>query len=214
MPHITINAQSSIRMEGSKIIYFDPFRITEEKHDADIIFITHEHFDHFSPEDIQKVANRQTILIAPFSMEQIVQEMTGIIGEIKLVDAKNPDDYLMIDAILIRWVRSYNINKPFHTKERDWIGYVITFDGTTYFVPGDTDANEDNINVKCDVLLVPCGGKYTFDAVEAAAFTCQIKPYKVIPTHYTNVDGQPPIEDVFKEAVKKIAPEIEVEIKL
>lgn len=214
MSNITINAQSSIRMEGSKIIYFDPFRITEERHDADIIFITHEHFDHFSPEDIQKVANRQTILIAPFSMEQIVQEVANITGEIKLVDAADLDGHLIIDDILVKWVRAYNIGKPFHTKERDWVGYVVTFDGTTYFVPGDTDANEDNINVNCDVLLVPCGGKYTFDALEAADFTCQIKPHKVIPTHYTNVEGQPPIEEVFKEAVLKTAPKTTIVIKL
>ena len=214
MSNIKINAQSSIRIEGSKVIHFDPFRITDETHDADIIFITHEHFDHFSPEDIQKVANKNTMLIAPCSMQQVVQEVAGIIGEIRLVNGVDPDGQLMIDDILVKWVRAYNIGKPFHTKEREWIGYIVTFDGTTYFVPGDTDANEDNINVDCDVLLVPCGGKYTFDALEAADFTCQIKPRKVIPTHYTNVDGQPPIEEVFKDAVLKTAPEITVEIKL
>ena len=60
MPNISINARSSIRIEGTKVIYFDPFKITEGKHDADIIFVTHEHYDHFSPEDIQKVSNVHT----------------------------------------------------------------------------------------------------------------------------------------------------------
>lgn len=53
MSNISINARSSIRIEGTKVIYFDPFKITEEKHDADIIFVTHEHYDHFSPEDMR-----------------------------------------------------------------------------------------------------------------------------------------------------------------
>ena len=77
MAKISINARSSIRIEGTKIIYFDPFKITEDKHDADVIFVTHEHFDHFSPEDIRKVSNESTVLIVPYSMKQIVCEQVG-----------------------------------------------------------------------------------------------------------------------------------------
>ena len=215
MPNIHINARSSIRIEGTKIIYFDPFKITEDKHDADVIFVTHEHYDHFSPEDIKKVANESTILVVPESMKQMLpEEVDESFAEIKFVKAEDAGTDLLIDDILVKWVRAYNIDKPFHTKERDWVGYIVTLDGETYFVTGDTDANADNVNAKCDVLFVPCGGKYTFDAEEAAAFTCKIKPRKVIPTHYTDVPGESEIGEIFKQAVQKLMKGIEVEVML
>ena len=215
MAKISINARSSIRIEGMKIIYFDPFKITEDKHDADVIFVTHEHFDHFSPEDIRKVSNESTVLIVPYSMKQIVIEEVGkIVGEIKFVKAEDAGTNLMMDSISIKWVRAYNIDKPFHKKESDWIGYIVTLDDETYFVTGDTDANEDNVNVECDILLVPCGGKYTFDAEEAAEFTYKIKPRKVIPTHYTDVAGKSEIGEIFKCATQKLMQNIEVEVIL
>lgn len=77
MSKISINARSSIRIEGTKVVYFDPFKIAEERHDADFIFVTHEHYDHFSPEDIRKVSKEQTILVAPYSMKQVVCEQVG-----------------------------------------------------------------------------------------------------------------------------------------
>lgn len=209
MSKISINARSSIRIEGTKVIYFDPFKITEEKHDADIIFVTHEHYDHFSPEDIKKVSNKNTILVAPFSMKQIVLEKVDeMIGEMIFAKAEETRTNLMVDGVLIQWVRAYNIGKPFHTKESGWIGYVVTLDDNIYFVTGDTDANEDNVNVKCDVLFVPCGGKYTFDAEEAAEFTHRIKPRKVIPTHYTDVAGESKIGEIFKRAIQNIEVEL------
>ena len=209
MSNISINARSSIRIEGTKVIYFDPFKITEEKHDADIIFVTHEHYDHFSPEDIKKVSNKNTILVAPFSMKQIVLEKVGeMIDEMIFAKPEEAGTNLMVDSVLIQWVRAYNIGKPFHTKESGWIGYVVTLDDNIYFVTGDTDANEDNVNVKCDVLFVPCGGKYTFDAEEAVEFTNRIKPRKVIPTHYTDVSGESKIGEIFKSAIQNIEVEL------
>ena len=215
MAKISINARSSIKIEGTKVIYFDPFKITEDKHDANIIFITHEHYDHFSPEDIKKISNENTILIAPYSMKQtVIEEVNKIVGETKFVKAEEAGTSLTIDNVLIKWVRAYNIDKPFHRKENDWIGYVITLDEETYFVTGDTDANEDNVNVKCDILLVPCGGKYTFNTEEAAEFTYKIQPRKVIPTHYTDIVGESEIGEIFKCAIRQLVQNIEIEVML
>ena len=148
-------------------------------------------------------------------MKQIVIEEVGkIVGEIKFVKAEDAGANLMMDSISIKWVRAYNIDKPFHKKESDWIGYIVTLDDETYFVAGDTDANEDNVNVKCDILLVPCGGKYTFDAEEAAEFTYKIKPRKVIPTHYTDVVGESNVGENFKTAIQRLMKNIEVEVIL
>lgn len=103
MANILINARSSIRIEGTKVIYFDPFKITEEKQDADIIFVTHEHYDHFSPDDIKKVSNENTILVAPYSMKKMVLEEVGeIIDEIKFVEAEKTETNLMIGSILVK----------------------------------------------------------------------------------------------------------------
>ena len=213
MSNISINARSSIRIEGTKVEYFDPFKIAEEKHDADLIFVTHEHYDHFSPEDIRKVSKEHTILVVPYSMKQVVCEQVGkMVGRIEYANTEECGAELDIDGIVVKWVRAYNINKPFHTKEMGWIGYVVTLDDEIYFVTGDTDANEDNIDVQCDVLLVPCGGKYTFDVKEAVEFTQTIKPKKVIPTHYTDAIGESDVGERFKRATTELLPDIEVEV--
>ena len=215
MAKISINARSSIRIEGTKVIYFDPFKITEDKHDADIIFVTHEHYDHFSPEDIKKISNENTILVVPYSMKQIViKEVDKIVGEIKFAKAEDSGIILMIDSVLVKWVRAYNIDKPFHTKESGWIGYIVTLDEETYFVTGDTDANEDNVDVKCDILFVPCGGKYTFNTEEAAEFTYKIQPRKVIPTHYTDMVGESESGEIFKCATQRLMQNIEIGVIL
>lgn len=211
MAEIKVNAQSSIRIGGSKVVRFDPFKIEDELHDADIIFVTHEHFDHFSPEDIAKVAKKDTVLAAPVSMKKAV-ESAGL-GIEKFVFV-NTEESGNIGGVEYSCVRAYNVGKPFHTKESGWVGYIAVIDGVKYFVTGDTDANEDNIKVKCDVLFVPCGGKYTFDAVEAAEFAAKIAPKKAIPTHYGNVVGSADDGKIFAKKLAALKPETEVEILL
>lgn len=212
MVKISINAQSSIRLEGSKTVYFDPFQITEETHDADFIFITHEHFDHFSPDDIAKVANENTVMVSPLSMKEAAEKVKSVGDKISTdVELSRKID---LNGVMFRAVRSYNVGKPFHQKESNWVGYKVYLDGETFFVTGDTDANEENLQVYCDVLLVPCGGKYTFDAAEAAAFAAKIKPRKAIPTHYGKVVGSPDDGDKFVSELRRLAPDIETEILL
>ncbi len=177
--------------------------------------MTHEHYDHFSPEDIRKVSKEQTILVAPYSMKQVVCEQVGkMVSCVEYVNAEESGTELNREDILIKWVPAYNINKPFHTRKMGWVGYVVTLDGETYFVTGDTDANEDNIDVQRDILLVPCGGKYTFDVKETAEFTQKIKPKKVIPTHYTDVIGESEVGDRFKRAIIELSQDIEIELVL
>lgn len=212
LSNITVNKQSSIRIAGSKVLYFDAFGIDKEKHDADYIFITHEHYDHFDPVSIQKVIKSDSVVIAPESMKK------KLLAELK-VDEKTciffaPGDAMKMNQILIETVPAYNNLKPFHMKNSKWLGYVVKMDDIDYYVAGDTDANVDVKKVKCDVALVPIGGHYTMDSKQAAELITVINPKAVIPTHYGEIVGKPTDGADFKGLVEAANKGIQVELKL
>ena len=182
--NIKINTQSSIRIELNKVLYFDPFKIEEDINDADIIFITHSHYDHFDINSINKVKNDNTIIVAPKSMEKDLINIS-----VKELIYMNPYDEINIDDINIKGVPSYNNGKPFHPKNNNWLGYLVTYNSITYYIAGDTDKTEDNEKVKCDVALIPIGGHYTMDVKEATELVKIINPKVVIPTHYGSIIG-------------------------
>ena len=184
--NITVNIHSSIRIELNKVLYFDPFKITDEVHDADIIFITHNHYDHLDIESINKVKKEDTIIIAPKSIENDIT-----IGSHNIY--LNPFDEINIESINIKTIPAYNIGKPYHQKEFNWLGYLITYNNITYYIAGDTDITEDNQKVKCNIAFIPIGGKFTMDVNEATELILKIKPQVVIPIHYGSIVGS--IED-------------------
>lgn len=211
LSNITVNSQSSIRIAGDKIIYFDPFNIEEEAHDADVIFITHEHFDHFDPKSIAKIKNEHTVLIAPASMEKQINDESGV-DSIELWEPGSKHDF---EGLCVETIPAYNLfPKPFHTKSKNWQGYRVEMDGVSYYVAGDTDANDDIKKVSCDVALIPIGGKFTMDKKQAADYINSIKPKAVIPTHYGDVVGNPSDGKEFKDYVEKADKGIQVELKL
>lgn len=197
---------SSIKISGKRILYFDPFEITEESHDADIIFITHDHFDHYSPEDIRKILKSDTVLVMPESMK----------GQEKKAEASScefiaPNGTAEINELKVKAIPAYNRLKPFHTKGKNFVGYLVTMKDVTYYVAGDTDMTPDNQEVKCDVALVPVGGKYTMNYKEAAKLVNQMMPRLVVPTHYGKVVGSPDDGKKFAELVDE---KIEVRVML
>ena len=169
---ITVNCQSSIKITGDKTIYFDPLKI-EENHDADYIFITHTHWDHFSKEDILKIKKEDTLIIGPKDIEEESKNIG--FAEEKILTLL-PKETKNVNGISFNTVPAYNIGKNFHPKSNNWLGYVLTINNTTYYIMGDTDALEENEKIECDVLLIPIGGTYTMDAKEAAEFTNKISP--------------------------------------
>ena len=199
--HIKVNTQNSIRIKGSKILYFDPFQVEECRHDADLIFITHEHYDHFDPD-----------LITPESMKKKALSKSGIAAG-KCVFFK-PGETDIQDGMMIQTVPAYNRLKPFHPKMKKWLGYVVKLDEIRYYVAGDTDVNEEIRKVQCDVALVPIGGHYTMDKKQAAEFIAELKPGAVIPTHYGSIIGNKTDGQEFANALKAIAPDIRVELKI
>ncbi len=181
---IKINAQSSIRLTDQEtVIYLDPYLIDEEVNDADYIFITHDHYDHLSIEDINKVIKESTIIIISESCSKSLEEFNNQIVKVK------PNNKYLVGNLNFQTVASYNTNKLYHPEKNEWVGYLIDFNNKKYFITGDTDINKENKQIKCDVLLLPVGGVYTMDYKEASTLTNLIKPKLAIPTHYQTVVG-------------------------
>lgn len=184
---IEVLCHSSIRIKGEdKIIYFDPYRIKEEKNDADIIFITHSHYDHFSEEDILKVKKEQTSIVVTNDLVDKTIEL-GFKKENITVVMPN-DSYKVLD-VKVNTIPAYNINKQFHPKENNWVGYILKLEDKSVYIAGDTDVTEENRSVKCDIALIPVGGTYTTDYKEAAELVNIINPKIVIPMHYAELVG-------------------------
>lgn len=204
MGDIQINCHSSIKLLGEKIVYIDPFKIKEQINDADFIFITHPHYDHFSPQDIEKVINNNTIIIAPSSMKNEVDKLYN--NEKIYVE---PENEYKLKGISFYTTYAYNKNAPFHPKENKWVGYIIKLD-KKYYIAGDTDNIDELLKINCDVALVPVGGTYTMNYEEAANLANNINANVVIPTHYGDIVGDKNDGINFKELVKNKS----VEIKL
>lgn len=212
LSNITVNKQSSIRIAGSKVLYFDAFQIEEERHDADYIFVTHEHFDHFDPDSIARVMKDDSVIIAPESMKKkLLNELK--VDEIRCVFCI-PKTKQELEQITVEAVPAYNNLKPFHTKGSKWLGYVVKMDGSSYYIAGDTDVNADNKNIKCDVAIIPIGGHFTMDKKQAAEFICNIKPKAAVPTHYGDIVGNSADGAEFKAIVEDRDKDIQVEVKL
>lgn len=181
---IKINAQSSIRLSNKEIvIYIDPYLIEKNVNDADYIFITHDHYDHLSIDDINKVIKKDTIIVGAESCFKSLEEFDNNKVKVK------PNNKYLVGNLNFQTVASYNTNKLYHPEKNEWVGYLIDFNNKKYFITGDTDINKENKQIKCDVLLLPVGGVYTMDYKEAAILTNLIKPKLAIPTHYQTVVG-------------------------
>ncbi len=193
--NIEINCHSSIKIIGDKIIYVDPFRIKENKNDADIIFITHDHYDHYSLEDIEKVKKQNTIIVMPEHLERK--------DDLKDAVIVMPNKKYQVEGINVETIPSYNINKPYHPKENNWVGYILNNEGKRIYIPGDTDITEENMKIQCDILFVPIGGTYTMNYKEGAKLTNIIKPEISIPVHYGEIVGRKEDAKEFKKLLEK-----------
>ena len=186
LENIEVLYHSSIRISKNKVIYIDPFKIDKNYNDADIVFITHDHYDHYSEEDIDKVINENTTIIIP--EELLTKLLRKGINRNAIITVETNEKY-MVQGIKIETIPAYNTNKTFHPKENGWVGYIITLDDIRYYIAGDTDITEENRKVKCDVAFVPVGGTYTTDFKEAAQLINEIQPKIAVPIHYGSVVG-------------------------
>lgn len=208
LENILVLTHSSIKIKNSKTIYFDPFKIDKNYNDADYIFITHSHYDHYSEEDIKKVRKKETKIIITSDLKEKVKELGFENSNIIIV---TPNEKYIIDTLKIETIPAYNNEKQFHPKSNNWVGYIIEINGEKYYIAGDTDITEENKKIKCDVALLPIGGTFTMNYEEAAKLTNIIKPKIVIPIHYGSIVGNREDAEKF---IKLINKDIRCEIKL
>ncbi len=197
---IEVLCHSSIKISKGIIVYIDPFKIDKEFHDADLIFITHSHYDHYSEEDILRVKKENTKIILT---KDILEKPLQLGFNKESILAVEPNKDYEIDNIKFTTIPSYNVNKQFHPKSNNWVGYIIDFDNTKYYIAGDTDITEENQNVKCDIAFIPVGGTYTVNYIEAAELTNKIHPKIVIPIHYGSIVGTKQDAIEFKKLLDK-----------
>lgn len=203
---IEVLCHSSIRINKEKVIYIDPFKIEKDYNDADIIFITHDHYDHYSEEDIDKVKKEDTVIVVP---EELLTKLLKKGINKNYIITVEPNKEYIVEGIKFETIPAYNINKPFHPRENEWVGYIIEIKGVRYYIAGDTDATPENKKVKCDVAFVPVGGTYTMDFKEASSLINEIKPKIAVPIHYGSVVGTN--QDAI-DFVKLVNPTIECKI--
>lgn len=202
--NIEILKHASIKLKDKdKVIYFDPYQIEEETHDASYIFITHDHYDHYDKSSIEKLINESTELIVPTCLANDAKNLT------KNLLIVEPNRNYTIHDISFKTIPSYNTESNFHPREKDYVGYNVLLDDTYYYIMGDTDSTDEAKQEKTDICFVPIGGTYTMDIAEASAYINSIKPKKVIPIHYGSIVGNKNLGLDFKRLISK---EIEVEI--
>ena len=197
---------STIKFIGDKITYIDPYNIKKNYNDADIIFITHNHYDHFSKEDIKKCIKNKTKIVVT---EDLLEECLNLGFKKEKIYSVSPNSKHEIDNIVFSTIPSYNINKKFHPRENNWVGYILKIDNIKYYIAGDTDITKEAEDVKCDVAFLPVGGTYTMNYKEAAELANKIRPKIVVPIHYGTIVGTQKDAERFKNNIYK---EIKCEI--
>ena len=195
--NVKVFGQNSIRINSSKVIYIDPLYIDQNYNDADFIFITHDHYDHFSPNDISKIIKKDTIIVMPEKMKMSVSQLNIDINNIKYVI---PNQIYHFETISFETVPSYNENKAFHPKSNNWVGYIFNLD-KKYYVAGDTDNVPEIRHIDCDVAFVPIGGTYTMTYREAAELINTMRPKLVVPVHYGTIVGEKADGEKFKSLI-------------
>jgi L-ascorbate metabolism protein UlaG (beta-lactamase superfamily) len=180
----------SFRLEGEVTVYIDPWKLPPNSPKADIILITHDHYDHCSPEDVAKIQKADTVIVT------IPAAARKLKGEVKTV---KPGDKITVKGIEIEAVPAYNTDKPFHPKGAGHVGFIITLGGKRIYHAGDTDFIPEMKGLKVDIALLPVSGTYVMTAEEAAKAADAIKPEVAIPMHYGEIVGSERDAERFKE---------------
>ena len=167
---------------------------------ADLILISHDHFDHCSPEDVKKIQTKDTIIVTEADS---AQKLSG------KVEVMKPGETKTTQGITIETVPSYNTNKDFHPKAKGWLGFIVTLNGVRLYHPGDADFIPEMKMIQADIAFLPVSGTYVMTAEEAVEAAKALKPRIAIPIHYGAIVGT---EDDAREFKKLLEGIVEVRI--
>ncbi|MBU2562673.1 MAG: MBL fold metallo-hydrolase [Nanoarchaeota archaeon] len=198
-------------IKNSKVIYVDPYNIKEDSEKADLILITHSHYDHCSVADMEKIIQKGTKIIVTADCQSKINKFNTPVR----LEVIEPGQELVFGRIKILALPAYNIDKHFHPKEEAWVGYLIKMNDLLVYHAGDTDnilemQKLTGYNQRKLIALLPIGGRFTMNFEEAAEAAEMIKPFLVIPMHYGSIVGSEEDAREFKELCGEIGINCEI----
>ncbi|PJF41999.1 MAG: Zn-dependent hydrolase [Phototrophicales bacterium] len=177
------HGHATFRIEGTQRIYIDPWRILDDSPPADVILISHEHYDHFSPSDIEKLLQPHTRIIAGEGVAPLVKQ------EFRKVETLRAWQSLNIERINIKAVPAYTFD-DYHPPKRGDVGFVISMDYYDLYYAGDTDLIPEMRSIGCDIAILPVSAKEGMMTIDHARQAVEIlRPRYVIPSHYGTSEG-------------------------
>jgi len=192
MAHITWLGHDSFRITDTKVIYIDPWQLKGGP-PADLILVTHDHYDHLSVDDIKQIRQENTVIVTTAAA---AKKLTGPVRVVK------PGDKVSVRGIDVEVVPAYNTNKKFHPKEYGGVGFIVTVEGERIYHAGDTDVIPEMKGLQVDIALLPVSGTYVMTAEEAVQAVEMIQPKQAIPMHFGRIVGS----EADAERFKKLSP--------
>ena len=201
---ITWLGHDGFKLKKDKVIYVDPYQLRSKAEAADLVFVTHEHSDHLSLDDLKKVVTDKTTVVTTGACETAARGLKP-----KAVRVVAPGDRLEVDGIQVEVVPAYNVSKfrspgnPFHPKADGKVGFILGIGGVRVYHAGDTDEIPEMAKAKgVDIALLPVSGTYVMTAQEAAKAYNAVQPNVAIPMHYGAIVGSAADAEEFRRLVK------------